>query len=127
MAALRRIRGVVEERKATHLDGWRRPRSQHRLDRMMRGPPLETSIADFCNLTDGHARHFHAQVNNQLAHVWWQAPRRFRGLFAGPGCKQADHALLVKSIGFAFQGRAWLTCLFCPLNGWIAEKDDRAQ
>jgi hypothetical protein len=53
----------------------------------------------------------------QLPHIWRKAPRRFLWLFAGSGCEQADHALLVKSVGFAFQGRAWLACLsaFTPL------------
>src|SRR5438094_2264555 len=127
VATLCRIRGGVPERKATHLDGRRRARSQHGLDRMMRGPPLKTSIADFCNLTDGHVRHFHAQVNNQLAHIWWQAPRRFLWLFSRPGSEEANHALLIKSVSFTLQAGAWLTCLLCPPNRWIAEKYHRAQ
>lgn len=64
---------------------------------------------------------------NQLPHIWRRAPRRFLWLFAGPGGEEAEHTLLVKSIGFMLQGRAWLTCLFCPLSSWIAEKDNRAQ
>jgi hypothetical protein len=127
VATLRRIRGVAEKREATHLDGWGRARGQHCLDRMMRGPPLKTSIADFCNLTDGHVWHFYAQVNDQLAHIWRQAPRRFLWLFSRPGSEEADHALLVKSVGFALQAGAWLTCLLCPLKSWIAEKYNRSQ
>ena len=94
---------------------------------MMRGPPLKTSITDFCNLTDGHAWHFHTQVNDQLAHIWRQAPRRFLWLFSRPGSEEADHALLVKSVGFALQAGAWLTCLLCPLNRWITEKYNGSQ
>src|SRR5947209_16050914 len=58
VTALRRIRGVIKEREAAHLDGWRRARCQHGLDRMMRGPPMKASITDLSNLADGHVRHF---------------------------------------------------------------------
>src|SRR5574339_1296629 len=82
-------------------DRGRWPGSKHQLDRIVRGPPLKTSLTDRCDFTQGHRWEFHTQVNDKLAHTWRQAPRRFLWLFAGPGCKQADHALLVKSIGFA--------------------------
>src|SRR5215472_17506370 len=87
---------------------------------MMRGPPLKASVADLRNLTNGHVRHFHTQINNQLAHIWRQAPRCFLRLLARPGSEETDHALLIKSVGFALQARAWLACLLCPLNRWIA-------
>src|SRR5947209_18417026 len=58
VTTLRRIRGVIKEREAAHLDGWRRARCQHGLDRMMRGPPMKASITDLSNLADGHVRHF---------------------------------------------------------------------
>ena len=59
VTTLRRIRGVIKEREAAHLDRWRRARCQHGLDRMMRGTPMKARVADLCNLTDGHVRHFH--------------------------------------------------------------------
>src|SRR5260221_2309813 len=93
----------------------------------MRGTPMKAGLADLRDFAQGHRWQFHPQVNNQLTHIWREASRRFLGLFTGSGCKQADHALLVKSIGFALQGRTWLACLFCPLKSWIAEKDNRSQ
>jgi hypothetical protein len=78
----------------------------------MRGTPLKTSLANLSNFAQGHCGQFHAQVNDQLAHIWRQAPRRFLWLLSRPGGKKADHALLVKSVGFTLQGRAWFSCLF---------------
>ena len=127
VATLRRIRGIVKERKATHLDGWRRARSQHQLDRMMRGPPVKTQFANLRNFAQRHAGQFNAQIDNQLAHIWRKAPRCLLRLFAWPRSKQADHALRIKIIRFALQAGAWLTCLFCPLKSWISEKSDRSQ
>src|SRR6266700_4197190 len=54
VTTLRRIRGVIKEREAAHLDRWWRARCQHGLDRMMRGTPMKARVADLCNLTDGH-------------------------------------------------------------------------
>lgn len=82
VTALRWIRSIVKGRVAAHLDRWRWARSQHGLDRMMRGSSLKTSIADFCNFTDSHVWHFHTQVNDQPAHIWRQAPRRFLWLLS---------------------------------------------
>ncbi len=120
VTALRWIRSVVEERKATHLDGWRRTRSQHGLDRMMRGTPMKTRIADFYNLANGHVRHFHAQIDNELTHIWREASRNLLRLLARSGRKQTDHALLIESVGFALQASARLARLLCPLNRRIA-------
>jgi hypothetical protein len=66
-------------------------------------------------------------VNDQLAHIWRQAPRRFLWLFSRPASEEAHHALLIKSVSFTLQAGAWLTCLLCPLKRWITEKDNRSQ
>src|ERR1700694_2447063 len=88
---------------------------------------MKTSFADLCNFTQGHDRQFNTQVNNQLAHIWWQTPCCLLWLLSRPGGEEADHALFIKSIRFAIQRWAWLACLFCSLNGWISEKYDRSQ
>jgi hypothetical protein len=81
---------------------------------------MKTRIADFCNLANGHVRHFHAQIDNELTHIWREASRSLLRLLARSGRKQADHALLIESVGFALQAGAWLACLLCPPNRRIA-------
>ena len=86
---------------------------------------MKASIADLCDFAQRHAGQFNAQIDNQLPHIWRQASCCFLWLFARPGCKQAGHALLIESVSFALQASAWLACLLCPLNRWIAEKYNR--
>src|SRR6266567_3443335 len=62
----------------------------------------------------------------KLHHVM-AAPRRFLWLFSWPGSEEADHALLIKSVGLTLQASSWLTCLLCPVNRWITEKHNRSQ
>ncbi len=127
MPAVCRIRNLVPRLIATSSDRRWRAGGQHHLHRIMRGTPLKASLADLRNFAQGHGRQFNAQVNDQLAHIWRQALRRLLWLFSRLGGEKADHALFIKSVGFALQGRTWLSCFFCSLSSWIAEKYDRSQ
>src|SRR5713226_558895 len=92
VATLRRISGIVEERKTTRLDRWGWARGQHELDRIVGGPPIKTSLADLRDFTQGHIGHFHTQVNDQLTHIWRKVPRCLLWLFPRLGSEEADHA-----------------------------------
>jgi hypothetical protein len=66
--------------------------------------PAQTSIADFCNPTNGHVWQFHTQVNDHGSRLRAVSCGRFRDLEA----KKQTMPCSSKASALRFQARAWL-------------------
>ncbi len=116
---------LIVPRLGPGLDGWWWTGGKHKLYRVVGRLSVKADSADLRDFSQRHAKSFHAQIHDQLAHIRGKTPCGCLSLCTRPGRKQADHSLLFKGICFPVKCSPRFTSLFGSLARWIARSAPR--
>jgi hypothetical protein len=88
-------------RKATCRNAGKRTISKHPLDGVRGGSSAKAEKANRGDFIGAKARMLRFEVNNELAHVWWESPRFLFRMIWWSLRKQACHAMFLQRRGSA--------------------------
>lgn len=93
-------------------------------DTMMGGLPAVTDVANLSDFSPRHGGQLRMQVNDELAHLWWQRAASFSRSALLSSREQALHPVSFKLIRFTRQRALGDIDFLCTLPCGFLEKDE---
>src|SRR5260370_32644785 len=116
--------GESVARIAAALPARRRAIGQHLFDGVRAGRAVETHITDAGDFAQAQLGIFGPQIDDGLAHRWWQGPMVIL-LLAERRVEEADHALGLEPVRLPTQGSLDRSGLLGTFGGGVPEQHNR--